>query len=819
MQAMFDLPALEFLARYCGPNSTGITSCRHSQRRTRFLTLTSIAVVLYFGLCVTRVLRADSPNVVIIMADDMGYSDLGCFGGEIETPTLDHLAANGLRFTNFYSENMCWVSRAAMLTGVYHKSSMFRNSIHPGCVTLPEALRQNGYQTRMSGKWHLAGKPYHIYPIDRGFDEFYGMLGGAASFFAPAFLCRNKTNVESEAHGDPNFYFTDSISNEAGRMIREADPNRPLFLYAAFNAAHWPLHAPAKDIAAYQGKYAMGWDKMRAERLARMKSMGLVSKDVSLSRRHPNVPQWQQVSNKHWQQRRMEVYAAQVTVMDRGIGRIVDALKETGRFDNTLIFFTIDNGGCHVEYTPDRKGDFLPETTRDGRPMRPGNLPEIMPGPEDTYQSYGYGWANASNTPYRMFKKYDHEGGIRTPMIAHWPDGIKSRGKLVPTVSHLIDIMPTVLDATQTPVPINLTDQTIANRAPMKMDGISLAPTFTDQEISGHKTLFFAHSQGTALRHGDWKLVAIKQKPATWELYNLKKDPIEQNDLANQMPEKVNELSSIWRNESERLAAQAKLDIPPFDSSRQPESGQVEITFLANEGFLIRKSGVSLLIDAFVKDEFYGYGAIPQKDYDNLIAGNPPFNEIQYSFTTHEHLDHFQVAPAIDFLTHNKQCKFLSTEQVILKARHATENADIQQRLEIIWPEENRSRVEKLEGLTIETFRLRHANPRNYKIQNLGLLLNLHGTKILHVGDAELREANFESCHFATKEIDIAILPDWLMGDKNFLDKHFAAKQYIAAHIPAASLKRAKARFAGSNDKVYVFDAFMKKHVFETGQH
>ena len=273
------------------------------------------------------------PNIVIIMADDMGYSDLGCYGGEIRTPNLDRLARGGLRFTNFYSENMCWVSRAAMLTGVYHKTSMVNGAIHPDCPTLAEALRRDGYQTSMSGKWHLAGKPYRTFPIDRGFDRFYGILGGAASFFAPANLSRNRTNVEAEAREDPDYYFTHAISEEAEQMILVAESEKPLFLYVAYTAAHWPLHAPEEDIKAYQGNYAMGWDVLRKQRLAKMKKLGIVSNELPLSPRHPNVPAWKNESHKPWQQRRMEVYAAQVTAMDRGIGRIVEALKETQRFE------------------------------------------------------------------------------------------------------------------------------------------------------------------------------------------------------------------------------------------------------------------------------------------------------------------------------------------------------------------------------------------------------------------------------------------------------------------------------------------------------
>jgi arylsulfatase A-like enzyme len=327
----------------------------------------------------------------------------------------------------------------------------------------------------------------------------------------------------------------------------------------AFNAtalvratgARWPLHAREKDIAEYKRKYAMGWDKLREQRLARMKRMGIVSPNTPLSPRHSNVPAWEDAEHKEWQQRRMEVYAAQITVMDTGIGRIIQALKESQRFENTLIFFTIDNGGCHVEYTPDRKGDYLPERTRDGRKMRPGNLPQIMPGPEDTYQSYGYGWANASNTPYRYFKQFDHEGGIRTSMIAHWPKGIEREGALVRGVSHLVDIMPTVLEVTQTPP----ADQQI------KIDGQSFAAAFGREDHAGRQTMFFDHARGRALRHADWKIVAEKKgRNIKWELYDLKQDPLELKDLANIMPEKVAELAAIWEVESTRHARQAKIE-------------------------------------------------------------------------------------------------------------------------------------------------------------------------------------------------------------------------------------------------------------------
>ena len=511
------------------------------------------AILLFLSVPITY--AGDRPNIVVIMSDDMGYSDLGCFGGEIRTPNLDKLAAGGLRFTNFYSENMCWVSRASLLTGCYHRTSLYNGNLHPRCVTLPEALRSNGYSTLMSGKWHLAGKSAKkpIYPNDRGFDSFYGILGGAASFFAPHSLSRNRVNVENE-YLAKDYYFTRAMSREAVKHIDSVDSGKPLFLYLTYTAAHWPLHAPEADIAKYKGRYSMGWDKLREQRLARMKELGVVPKDIPMSPRHPIVPAWDDEGHKAWQERRMEVYAAQVTIMDEGIGQVMDALKRTDRFKNTLVFFTIDNGGCHVEYGKDRKGYYLPEKTRDGRPMKPGNIPDLMPGPEVTYQSYGHGWANASNTPYRFFKQYDHEGGIHTPMIAHWPDGIQSRGGIVKRLSHLIDLMPTVLDVSGT----KLAKESGGGQR-IQLDGLSLKPAFSGGKQPGHESLFFNHAKGQAIRHGKWKLVRVKQgKKKLWELYDIESDPNELNDLATQNPAKTKELALRWESWEKELLAKAR---------------------------------------------------------------------------------------------------------------------------------------------------------------------------------------------------------------------------------------------------------------------
>ena len=508
-------------------------------------------------LWATSLLDAErKPDVLLIMSDDMGYSDLGCFGGEIRTPHLDSLAEGGLRFTNFYSENMCWVSRASLLTGIYHRTSLKDSSLHPRCLTLPEALRTTGYATLMAGKWHLAGKGGKtVYPTDRGFDHFYGILGGAASFFAPYSLSRNRKNVENEYRANPDYYFTNAIADNALAFLKRVPEDKPLFLYLPFTAAHWPLHAPEEDIEKYKGAFSQGWDKLRAQRLERMKKLGVVGEGISLSPRHPKVPSWKTETNKAWQERRMEVYAAQVTIMDEAIGQVIAALRKTGRFENTLSIFTIDNGGCHVEYGSTRKGYYLPEKTRDGRPMKPGNLTDLMPGPENTYQSYGYGWANLSNTPHRLFKQYDHEGGIHTPMIAHWPKGIAGKGKTVDTLSHLVDLMPTILDATKVDPP-----NTSGGMPRIKWDGRSLLPSLQGKKQPDPAILFFHHAKGRALRSGKWKLVFNRDngKKANWELYDLANDPNEINDLAEENPKQVQALAKHWEDKEKEFVSRGK---------------------------------------------------------------------------------------------------------------------------------------------------------------------------------------------------------------------------------------------------------------------
>jgi len=522
--------------------------------------MSSVRIISFIVLLTVAVNAADAkqPNVVLFIADDMGYSDLGCYGGEIETPNLDSLAGQGIRFTNFYVNNMCWPTRASLMTGLYPKTALPKNGsatggLHPESTTLPEALGDAGYATYMSGKWHLSGPAQPDgpgAPHRRGFDHFYGTIYGASDFFAPVDLQLDGKSMVSEWESNPDYYYTDAKTDYALKFLKqhdESDSDRPFFLYVAYTCAHWPLHARPADIEHYKGRYAMGWDKLRLQRHSRMKKLGVVDPSWELSPRHDNVPAWEDEEHKEWQQRRMEVYAAQITCMDRNIGRVVDYLKSTGRFDDTMILYQHDNGGCHVEYSTTRGGSWSRDYTTDGRkqPIQSGNIPGLMPGPQTTFQSYGYGWANASNTPFRLFKQHDHEGGTRSPLIVSWPAAVASdlAGGVTGEVCHAIDIMPTLLDAAGAgPV----------QQQPFGFEGRSFLPAVLgkSEECDPRGDVFWSHAKGRAIRSGDWKLVADGRGP--WELYNVAIDGTELNDLANEMPEKVSELKERFNQWSAR---------------------------------------------------------------------------------------------------------------------------------------------------------------------------------------------------------------------------------------------------------------------------
>ena len=505
--------------------------------------------------CTSSLQAADRPNILLLLiADDMGYSDLGCYGGEVDTPNLDSLAEHGLRFTNYYVNNMCWPTRASLMTSLYPKTALPKNGsveggLHRDAATLPESLQATGYRTIMSGKWNLSswreldgpGAP----PQNCGFGRYHGILSGAASFFAPFSLSRDGKDASADFDFKPNpdYYHTDAISDETIKMLKmlkETDASKPFFAYVSYNAAHWPLHAKPDDIAAYKGHFSKGYYILRKKRHARMKKIGLVN------------PAWKDIKHREWQEHRMEVYTAQITSMDRAIGRILDHLRDTDQFENTLVLYQHDNGACHVEYAKGRKGNFLPEETRDGRPMKPGNIPGLMPGPEDTYASCGYGWANLGNTPFRLFKQHDHEGGTRSPLIAHWPAGIDHdhTGGLVHHVAHAIGMMPTLLKLVGTEVPAKAPASGNPSLPTKERSFAShLSPEIEDTRAP-HEAIYWAHGQGSAIRQGDWKLV--RTKGTGWELYNVYEDGTELNDLAKEMPERVTELEALHKAWSKR---------------------------------------------------------------------------------------------------------------------------------------------------------------------------------------------------------------------------------------------------------------------------
>ncbi len=530
------------------------------KRITPLTPVFSFAAVAWsaFGLLVTSIAlpaqAAERPNIVMIMADDMGYSDLGCYGGEIQTPNLDSLAAGGIRFINYYTNCMCVPTRGSLMTGLYPGQALRKDTMTNQAVALPAALKAAGYTTLMAGKWHLSqpGDEANA-PNGRGFDHFYGTIHGASDFFAPRTLQRDGVNVEDEWK-DGGYYYTGAMTDNALTFVKEAveeTPEKPFFLYLAYTAAHWPLHAHEEDIAKYKGAYHMGWDALRKQRHEKMKELGVVNADWPLSPRNEEVPPWEDAEEPAWQERRMEVYAAQVDRMDQNIGRLLSYLKESGQWENTLIVFQVDNGGCHVEFATDREGEYLHTETVDGRPIRKGNIPGLMPGGQETFQSYGYGWANASNTPFRYFKLHDHEGGIRSPFIVHWPAVVKDGGKIEKQVGRVMDLYPTFLDVA------GATLEAQGEWPAQTLEGTSLLPVIKGGTRTPPETMAWRWSNGAALRQGKWKLVHLSGRP-DWELYDVEADGTELNDLAARMPDKVAELEALYNAWAERTGAKER---------------------------------------------------------------------------------------------------------------------------------------------------------------------------------------------------------------------------------------------------------------------
>lgn len=557
----------------------------------RRLTVLLISFAVFLNSAPSRA-AGERPNIIVVLADDMGYSDLGCYGGEINTPNLNRLAEGGLRFTQFYNTGRCCPTRASLLTGLYphqagvgwmmtdHGYDGYRGDLNRRCVTIAEALKPAGYCSFAVGKWHVTPHtkpegPKYNWPKQRGFDRFYGTITGAGSFYDPGTLTRDNTMISPFADSEyqpEQFYYTDAISDHAVRFIDGHcdgdDKSKPFFLYVAYTAAHWPMHALEKDIAKYKGKYDAGYKSIREQRAKRVVELGLASADWKLG---PQVGNWDTFEHQAWDARNMEVYAAMIDNMDQGIGRIVASLKKHDQFENTLILYMQDNGGC--QETNGRSGDFkrpvqaslppiaadalrqdvVPKQNRAGVPTLTG--PGIMAGPEDTFIAYGMNWANVSNTPFREYKHFVHEGGISTPLIAHWPNGIKRFDQFEPQYGHLIDIMATCVDLAQAKYPTRAGEEDIKPLA-----GVSLVPAFSGESLKRTSPLFWEHEGNRAVRYSDWKLVAKFNQP--WELYNLKEDRTEMHDLVAKMPDLAKKLEAQWD------AYAARADVLPLGGWR-----------------------------------------------------------------------------------------------------------------------------------------------------------------------------------------------------------------------------------------------------------
>ena len=509
------------------------------------------------------------PDIIIILNDDMGFSDIGCYGGEIETPNLDRLAAGGLSYSQFYNTARCSPSRASLLTGLHpHQTGIgiltydtgpegYAGDLNKRCVTIAEVLKEAGYGTYLSGKWHVAKnltEPTDSWPMQRGFEKFFGTIIGAGSFYHPNTLTRGNESAEHEATDNPEFFYTDAISDQAADFIRDhhrESPDKPLFQYVAYTAPHWPLHAHDEDIAKYKGRFDDGWDKLREQRLERLVRAGIIDASWMLTDRDPTQPAWENAEQKEWLLRCMEVYAAQIDRMDQGIGRIIKALEETGRLDNTFLLFLSDNGACAEDIPEGVDVQSLVDDlmiaqarTRDGRPVLLGNDPTVMPGPEDTYQSYGVAWANMSNAPFRLYKHWIHEGGIATPLIVHWPEGIEDKGGVRHVPGQLPDLMATVLEITGAIYP-----QTYKGNQILPLEGISLSKSF-DADYDRQEPLFWEHEGNAAVRVGKWKLV--RNYPADWELYDMESDRTETRDLASVHPDRVKDMLFLYEDWARR---------------------------------------------------------------------------------------------------------------------------------------------------------------------------------------------------------------------------------------------------------------------------
>jgi len=503
-----------------------------------------IGFFLWLGTFITGKAN-ERPNIIIIMADDMGYSDLGFMGSEIETPNIDHLANNGLMMTNFYNTARSAPTRASLLTGLYqHQTGVghmtsdmgypsYQGHLNDQCVTIAEALDQGGYQSFMAGKWHV-GTEQGSHPLERGFDKLYGVPKGGGIYFHPFLIDRDVYHNEKKIEQFPDdYYSTEAFNRYATRFISDhAGSDDPFFLYLAHIAPHFPLQAPEDVIDKYKDQYRHNFQKFRKQRYQRMKERGILPDKALLSPPDESVNDWDQLTSaeKDTAALKMATYAAQIDVMDKGIGKIIDKLKKIGEYQNTVIFFLSDNGACSADIDPENRG-----ITVEG-PI----------GSQKCWESYGPSWANVSNTPYRLYKKYTHEGGVITPLIIHYPKAIKNH-RIDHQVGHVIDLMPTCLDLADTPYPSEYRGNKI-----LPYEGKSLLPIIKGKKRDPHKLLGWEHTGNKAVRMNDWKLVK-KFSAEDWALYNLSEDPTELNDMSSKHPQQVQKMKSEYKGWAERV--------------------------------------------------------------------------------------------------------------------------------------------------------------------------------------------------------------------------------------------------------------------------
>jgi arylsulfatase A-like enzyme len=549
------------LALSCGIVSTALVSrsVQETSVMMRFSRYVAVIAALLF-LGDKNLLAADAPtprkpNILLILADDLGYSDLGCYGGEIQTPNLDRLAQGGIRFTQFYNTARCWPSRAAILTGYY--AQQVRRDLIPGAggggegkrpawaPLLPNFLKPLGYRSYHSGKWHVDGMP-----LENGFDHSYLLLD-QDRHFSPRVHFEDDQQLPPVSP-DSGYYSTVAVADHAIKCLKdhaEQHADQPFFEYLAFTVPHFPLHALADDIARYRDRFNQGWDALRQERLERMRTMGLVN--CGLSERTPGVKPWQELTDDERQQWcvRMAIHAAMVDRMDREIGRVLDQLKDMHALENTVILFMSDNGASAERIL---RGD--------------GHDPAAPPGSWHSYLCIEPGWANLANAPLRRSKIFVHEGGISTPLIVHWPQGLRARGELRHNPSHLVDLVPTILDLAGGAKPESWQGQPIPP-AP----GRSLASALAKDNTVSHDYLWWFHSGNRAIRVGDWKLVSEGEGGA-WELYDLKVDRSESNNLAPGQPERVRELEQAWTKHLEDFRELATRDRP----QKAAEQGKIK---------------------------------------------------------------------------------------------------------------------------------------------------------------------------------------------------------------------------------------------------